>query len=87
MTTYDPLSVASIQTPRGWDVFPNPTKDGTVKWRGTLPSSYSLFDAQGRVVQLGNLPPHTTSWVIELPVPGVYMLRGSDGQTAGLVRK
>ena len=88
VTTYNPLSnVASTPTPRGWDVFPNPTADGQVAWRGVLPSSYSLFDAQGRVVQLGNLPPHTTFWMIELPLPGVYMLRGSDGQTARLVRK
>lgn len=88
VTTYNPLSnVASTPTPRGWDVFPNPTADGQVEWRGVLPSSYSLFDAQGRVVQLGNLPPHTAFWMIELPLPGVYMLRGSDGQTARLVRK
>jgi len=89
VTTYDPLAsvTSSARAPRGWDVFPNPTATSTMTWRGTLPTRYTLLDAHGRVVLEGQLPAHATECLLELSLPGVYLLRGSDGQTARLVRQ
>jgi hypothetical protein len=88
VTTYDPLSrVVSTPAPRGWDVFPNPTFESVLTWRGMLPSSYTLFDAQGRTVRSDILPGNATVWTLELPGPGVFLLRGSDGSTARIVRQ
>jgi hypothetical protein len=39
------------------------------------------------VVLEGQLPAHATECLLELSLPGVYLLRGSDGQTARLVRQ
>ena len=88
VATYDPLSqVASTQAPRGWDVFPNPTSENAVTWRGILPEAYTLYDAQGRAVRSGMLPGKATAWTLELPGPGVYILRGADGSSARIVRQ
>lgn len=85
--TYNPLDAVThlSRDARGWAAFPNPSLDGTLTWQGLLPRGYELMDSQGRIVGAGSLPSGTMSWSLSLPGPGLYFLKGSDGQTIRLL--
>lgn len=67
-------------------VYPNPWRD-VLCVRTTNPTSYNIFDMEGKIVYQGRLSVGTNVLVAMDFTPGQYILRTDDGQTARLVKE